>query len=476
MNKIDFINGTRCNTNRQSSIKWAKSNRIINNLKRRIFVAKQQGRLRRMRKLQKLLLTAHSNRLLAIQQVCQTNYDSEKSLAGQENRVFLTSTEKLYLVNKLKEIHLNKWKPMLTKIVDIPKYTGKLQVTYLTDRALQVVVKTALEPEWEAVFEKDGSAFSKEQSAQDVIQYIHNLYNAQSIKHWIVKVNIKNFFDSILKKPNFLNESLHSFPAKRLIQCWLNVGYMDKHIFYKGTLQGSIISNLLANIILHDMKKAFRISNNKIGHGNREIVHYANEFIVTCKTEEDSLNFREELNIWSHSRGLLINNIEIRHIMEGFNFLGFNIRLYNNGTRGKQKLIIKPSKKSVLKFKKKLKKMWIESNGCSVDKIINKFNPIIRSWANSFQIGNSSKIFKLLDHFMYRRQLCFTKRTHSRKSHKWIQQRYWGFLGSGLAKRYTVYTRIFGCKETGTHMLKLACTKSQRYSENTVPLNCMPLR
>lgn len=456
MNKKDFINGTRCNTNRQSSINLAKFYRIIHNLQRRIFVAKQQGRFRIMRKLQKLLLTAHSNRLLAIHQVCKIH--AGKSNPGISNLLFLVHSEQLFLVKKLQEIHLNKWKPTLNKIVYSSKSNRKLRardITIVIDQVLQTIVKTALEPEWKAIFQKSCYKLSKEPFVHDVIQYINNLYNTRSIKNWIVKVNIKKYFDSISQ--DFLTKFLHSFPAKRIIQSWFNVRVGN---FSLVKTQDNIIKILLANIILKNIKTALNISNNKrekITEKNT-IVHYGNEFIVTCKTEEDALKIREKLNLLLSSSGLDIENIKIRHITEGFNFLGFNIRLYTKKKYGKQKLIIKPSKESVLKFKKKLRKMWMESNGSPVGKIITNLNPVIRRWANYFKIGHSSKIFKYLDHFMYCRQLRFTRRAHSRKSSKWIQQRYWRLLY--LRHKYK---RVFGCKETGDYMLKFQWTKNKNY-------------
>lgn len=48
----------------QPSTTMAKAKRSVLNLQRRIFVAKQEGRFRTMRKLQNLLIKAHSNKLV----------------------------------------------------------------------------------------------------------------------------------------------------------------------------------------------------------------------------------------------------------------------------------------------------------------------------------------------------------------------------------------------------------------------------
>jgi RNA-directed DNA polymerase len=450
MNNLNFINGTRCNT----KIKLAKYNRIINNLKRRIFVAKQQGRFRIMRKLQNLLIKAHSNRVLAAKKVYQIS---------DSNIVFLS--EHSNFIKKLKEINLNKWKPRVKQLLCTPKLDNNFivhNIDVLTDRALQIIIKNALEPEWEAICQKSFFQFKKEQSPHDVIQYINYLYNTRSIKKWIVRVKVKNRFDFISKK--FLDKLLHSFPAKKTLQLWLNVKSNGNYNLDVNK-QDNILNRMLANIIFYDIKKSFNILNTKEMKMNKKnpIINYNNDFIISCKTKEDALRIRKEISLLLNSYGLLINNIEIQHIKEGFNFLGFNIRLYNNNKYGNHKLIIQPSKDSVFKIKQKLKEIWMKANGFSIRKIIKNFNPIILRWAHYFKIGKSSKILKLLDLFMYRRQLRFTKKAHPRKSVKWVEQRYWRLLSLGQKTRL-----VFGCKETGAYMLKFSWIKNQRYLNKPV--------
>jgi RNA-directed DNA polymerase len=443
MNKINFINGTRCNT----KIKLIKYNRIINNLKRRIFVAKQQGRFRIMRKLQNLLIKGHSNRLIAFKNIYQIPDSNIVFVQDQEN-----------FITKLKDLNLNKWKPKVKQLVCNPKLDNNFKLNnlgVLTDQALQIIIKNALEPEWKAISQKSFLKFENEQSPRDVIQYINYLNNTHSIKKWIIRITIKNRFDCISK--HFFNKVFHSFPAKKIIQLWLKV---QSHInpSVEVNRQDNIINGLLTKIFFDEIKNILNRLNTDVMKVNNKnsIIHYNNEFIFSCKTKEDALRIKEQINSLLNSYGVLINNLQIQDIREGFNFLGFNIRLYNN-KYGKQKLRIEPSKESLLKMKQKLKKIWMNSNGFSISKIIKNFNPLILRWAHYFQIGNSSKILKLLDQFMYRRQLRFTKKAHPRKSVKWVERRYRRFLFLGHQKKL-----VFGCKETGAYMLKFSCIQNDR--------------
>jgi len=99
--------------NSWSNINWAKSNRIVNNLQRRIFVAKQEGRFRTLRKLQNLLLYAQSNRNLAVRQVSLIN--AGRRTAGVDKKVFLNPPERVSLIKDIGDISLKDWKPTPTK-------------------------------------------------------------------------------------------------------------------------------------------------------------------------------------------------------------------------------------------------------------------------------------------------------------------------------------------------------------------------
>jgi RNA-directed DNA polymerase len=456
------IKGTKCNT--WADVSWTKANRVINNLQRRIFVAKQQGRFRSLRKLQNLLLSAQSNRLLSVRQVCQIN--SGRKTPGVDNKVFASPSERYGLVSLLSTLPLKKWKPMPTKRIYISKSNGKLRplgIPILADRALQSMVKTALEPEWEAVFEASSYGFRKCRSSQDAIRYIHNVCNSKTSKNWIVDADIKGCFDNISQE--YLLDQLHSFPAHRLIQRWLEAGYVDKRVFHDsplGTPQGGVISPLLANIALHGMEEALGITRSKSNRvqATRTVIRYADDFIVACKTEQEALLVKNLLTTWLWKRGFMLSPEKTRiiHIRDGFDFLGFNIRLYTSGK--KEKLLIKPSKQSLVKFRSKLKTLWKACLGSPVVRVVAKLNLVIKGWAQYFSTGVSSEISSSLDSYMWTRQYRFAKRTHPLKSWNWIKSRYWG--GNFCPNRKDRW--VFGCKETGAYMHKFSWTPIKRHT------------
>lgn len=443
-----------------SNIDWIKVNKIVNNLQFRIFAAKQQGNLRKLRRLQEILLSSKANKLLAVKQVCSRN--SGSNTPGVDRRVYATPKERMDLALMLFEIPLNNWNPAPAKRIYIKKSNGKLRplgIPTLADRAIQAIVRNALEPEWEATFEPSSYGFRKGRSAHDAIAYVHNVCNSKSSKHWILDADIKGCFDNI--SHTFLINKLANFPAKQLVEKWLKAGYVDNSVFHAsnlGTPQGGVISPLLANIALHGMEEIIGIKRSKRGEvkSPHTLIRYADDFIIACKSKESAIEIKYRINNWLKLRGLSLSPSKTRiiHVSHGFDFLGFNVRLYEDTNR----LLIKPSFESQLKLRRKLKTAWDESLGSPVTSAINKINLILKGWANYYKVGVSSRIFAKLDYYNWIRQYRFAKRTHPRKPWKWIKTKYWGKLCPNRNDKW-----VFGCPQSGNYMYKLSWTPIKRH-------------
>lgn len=126
------------------------------------------------------------------------------------------------------------------------------------DRALQAVVKAALEPEWEALFEPNSYGFRPGRSAHDAIKQI-KLCTQHKAKY-VLDADITKCFDRINHEA-LLNKLNMKGKVRRQIKSWLNSGVIDKGAFTatsEGTPQGGVISPLLANIALHGLEQALK--------------------------------------------------------------------------------------------------------------------------------------------------------------------------------------------------------------------------
>jgi RNA-directed DNA polymerase len=447
------------------NVNWRKANRIVRQLRQRIFKATQNGDIKRVRSLQRLMLRSYSNVLLSVRKATQENQG--KKTAGIDKVLVKTPLQRMKLTNDL-AMNNNDWQPKPARRVYIPKSNGKnrpLGIPSIRDRCLQAIVKNALEPYWEAKFGGCSYGFRPGRSVHDAIGKIYLSICPHRTKKWIVDADISGCFDNI--DHNNLMKTIGNFPARRLISAWLKAGYMDGNTFHRtksGTPQGGIISPLLANIALNGLEKHLGVKYNIRGEsqGKRILVRYADDFVIMCESEDDALKAKETTEEWLGLRGLELSKekTKIVHISEGFDFLGFNIRQYKdkNTTTG-WKLLIKPSNKFVKEAKSKIRKTFLKYHGQSVGRLIAEINPIIRGLAEYCRKVVSSKIFSSLDHYLYVRQRRYANRTHPNKPTYWKNRKYWGRLN---LSRNAVWD--FGDKRIGAYMLKFSWFNIERHA------------
>src|SRR5215472_2645562 len=72
-----LANGTEKQTD-WNAVNWRKANRTVRNLRQRIFRAAQEGNLKKVRSLQKLMLKSYSNRLVSVRRVAQIKAGREQ--------------------------------------------------------------------------------------------------------------------------------------------------------------------------------------------------------------------------------------------------------------------------------------------------------------------------------------------------------------------------------------------------------------
>ncbi len=177
-----------------NNVNWRKANRVVRNLRRRIFKATQDGNYRLVRSLQRLMMRSYSNILLSVRKVTQKNRG--KNTPGVDKLVVKTPATRGSLVDALTEFI--PWKPLPLKRVYIPKPNGKkrpLSIPSIIDRCLQAIVKNALEPAWESKFEGTSYGFRPGRSTHDAIERIFNIARPHTKKKWVLDADIEGCFD-----------------------------------------------------------------------------------------------------------------------------------------------------------------------------------------------------------------------------------------------------------------------------------------
>ena len=446
-------------------IDWRQTINAVKDLRQQIYRASEQGNHKKLRSLQRLMLRSRANAELSVRQVTQIN--TGRTTPGVDGRVAIKPDEKTELIADL--LQNQERKPQPAKRVYIPKANGKkrpLGIPTIADRCRQAMVKNALEPEWEVKFEPLSYGFRPGRSCHDAIGRIFRLALPQSKKQWIVDADIKGAFDNIDHQA--LLEELNGFPAKKQIRQWLKAGILEEGVFFdtdQGTPQGGVISPLLANIALTGLERAagveyYELKDHTKIKGNRAVVRYADDFVIFTESEADAKAALQDVANWLKVRGLEISRekTQIRHISEGFDFLGFNIRQYLEFGAGRTKTLIKPSNDATKRLKERLRAEWSALKGRPAHFIWNRLNPILRGWGMYYRHVVSKHTFEQLDYFNYRRVWRWLRLTHPKKSKSWQFGRYFGNFNKEVLSKW-----IFGDPKTGQHLVLMQWIPIERH-------------
>ena len=432
------------------SINWRKLERSVYKLQKRIYQASARGDVKAYRRLQKTLMKSWSARALAVRRVTQDNQG--KKTAGVDGVKSLTPKQRLELTGNL---NLGT-KVSPTRRVWIPKPGTEekrpLGIPTMKDRALQALVKLALEPEWEARFEPNSYGFRPGRSCHDAVEAI---FSAIRLKpKYVLDTDIAKCFDRINQEA--LLRKLNTFPTiRRQVRAWLKAGVMDnKQLFptSEGTPQGGVISPLLANIALHGMEERIKqyaeTLPGKSGIGKRDnrrslsLIRYADDFVILHENLTVVQRCKEIISEWLKGMGLELKPSKTRltHTFNkygqekpGFDFLGFTIQQFPQGKyHSKQgfKTIITPSKQKQKVHYDRIASVIETQKAVPQAALISHLNPIIRGWANYYATVVSKVAYSDIDDLTYQKLKAWAKRRHPKKNGEWVSKRYWQSIGS----------------------------------------------
>lgn len=410
------------------TINWRKAERYVWKLQKRIYAASRRGDVRQVRKLQRTLMRSWSNKVLAVRRVTVENQG--KKTAGVDGLKSLPPAARLELAGELKLT--GESKP--TRRVWIPKPGSKekrpLGIPVMYDRALQAVVKAALEPEWEARFEPNSYGFRPGRSAHDAVKQIKHCIQHKA--KFVLDADISKCFDRINHEA-LLNKLNMKGKVRQQIKAWLKSGVIDSGAFTatsEGTPQGGVISPLLANIALHgleemlkeyaktiDLKNIYgRQASWQMKMQSLSILRYADDFIVMHGDKTVVQRCRELISEWLKGIGLELKPEKTRltHTLHpelsedgkaGFDFLGHHIQQFPAGIyRSSQKAhdqltgfntLITPSAKASKTHQEEIGKLILKHRSSPQSALIKDLNPVIRGWTSYHKNSDAQTVGEL---------------------------------------------------------------------------------
>ena len=269
--------------------------------------------------------------------------------------------------------------------VEIPKANGKtrlLGVPTVVERLLQQAVSQVLMPKWENEFSANSYGFRANKNARQAVgralEHIHEGYTH------IVDIDLKSFFDEVdhCLLLNLIYQKVKCPKTLRLIRKWLKApmqikGRLQKR--NKGLPQGSPLSPLLSNILLHELDKF-------LTQNNYRFVRYADDFSIYCKYRSHAEAIMRQVEKFLTTKLQLPINKEKSGIRKPvqFQILGFDfVPTYQKGNKGRYQLVV--GAKAWQRLKQSLKLVTRKTTPLTFDERIAKIKEVQRGWLNYFR-------------------------------------------------------------------------------------------
>ncbi|MBY4599545.1 group II intron reverse transcriptase/maturase [bacterium BD-1] len=405
------------------SIDWHHVHRVVRGMQTRIAKATQEGKWRRVKALQRMLTRSYAAKMLAVRRVTE---NQGKRTAGVD-RVLWTEPQQRW--EALSGLHRRGYKPLPLRRVFIPKSNGKerpLGIPTMRDRAMQALYLLALEPVAERTGDPNSYGFRKGRSTHDAQAQNFLCLAKKYSPGWVLEADIKGCFDHI--DHDWL--VTHVPMDKEILRKWLKAGILYRGQYEpteEGAPQGGIISPTLANMALDGLEsglKAHVYATMKYDDAQQakvNVIRYADDFVITGSSQEVLVNtVRPWVEKFLATRGLELSaeKTRVTHIDAGFDFLGWNFRKYNG------KLLIKPSKKNVSAFYRKVKEVISDHKTVRQDLLIKMLNPMLRGWANYHQPIVAKQVFNRMDALVFGALWRWARRRHNNKGARWVRERY----------------------------------------------------
>lgn len=347
------------------------------------------------------IILADNNILLAYRTIKSNTGAKTAGIDELTIEAFKNSTTE-ELIRKVRS-KLHDYHPQAIRRIEIPKANGKkrpLGIPTMMDRLIQQMFKQVLEPICEAKFYSHNYGFRPNRSVHHAIARCSHLINKANY-HYVVDVDIQSFFDKINHAK--LTSQLYSIGIKdkrilAIIGKMLKSPVRQVGIPISGSVQGSILSPLLSNVVLNDLdnwissqwekfpskhqyskpdKKHYALRKSRLKE--MYIVRYADDFKVFTK------DYKQAWKIFHAIKGYLENHLKLNISPEkskvtnlrkrSSEFLGFEIRAVKK--RKKYVANTHVSKQNKKRIKQQVKKQLISIQKSPTYTNVSKYNSYV---------------------------------------------------------------------------------------------------
>lgn len=301
---------------------------------------------------------------------------------------------------RAKQYLFNKLRPHAIKKAGSNKYRP-LQIATVRDRVVMKALALHIGPSFAALDQSCSFAFIKGRGVNNVVGRIQKLVN-NGFRYYF-EADIIDFFGSVNRDILWRNFSKRVRSKSLLPLLWqafnLELANLEEfqtefqNLFAganSGIPQGGVLSPLLANFYLHEFDNAMLES-------GFQLVRYADDFVVFCKSRSDAKEAYEFSKSLLESIGLRIHELGDEsksrlgdYAKDGLMFLG--LRFEGNDAY--------PTSKAVLKFKAKVKEVLDTKSGDTLFRTLQRLTNLINGWGNSYRKMKVRRVYLDLDEFI----------------------------------------------------------------------------